>query len=97
MGDQDGEARDLASMGHSLIQKFEMERAVSYLARAMKGFLRLEIADGPRQLLPGLRMCLTTMGVKDFSAACERAKLEPRTVTELIKVLELRLPTPTAR
>jgi hypothetical protein len=84
-------------MGHSLIQKFEMERAVSYLARAMKGFLRLEIADGPRQLLPGLRMCLTTMGVKDFSAACERAKLEPRTVTELIKVLELRLPTPTAR
>ena len=55
------------------------------------------IADGPRKCLTGLRMCLTVLGPKEFSAVCENAKLEPRTVTELVKVLELRFPASTAR
>ena len=92
MGDPDGEARDRVGIGDTLVRKGDYETAAGYLTQALKAFLKLEIADGPRKCLTGLRMCLTVMGVKDFSAACEKAKLEPRTVTELIKVLELRQP-----
>jgi tetratricopeptide (TPR) repeat protein len=97
MGDPDGEARDRVGIGDTLVRKGNYESAAGYLTQALKAFLNLGIADGPRKCLTGLRMCLTVMGVKDFSAACEKAKLEPRTVTELVKVLELRLPAPTAR
>jgi tetratricopeptide (TPR) repeat protein len=97
MGDLDGEARDHVGIGDALVRKGDYEAAASYLTQALKAFLKLGIAEGPRKCLFGLRMCLTVLGVKEFSAVCENAKLEPRTVTELVKVLELRPTTPTAR
>jgi tetratricopeptide (TPR) repeat protein len=97
MGNLDGEARDRVGIGDALVRKCDYESAAGYLTQALKAFLRLEIADGPRRCLPGLRMCLTVLGPGEFSAACENAKLEPRTITELVKVLELRLPAPSAR
>jgi tetratricopeptide (TPR) repeat protein len=90
MGDPDGEARDRVGIGDVLVRRGDYLAAAGYLTQALKAFLKLEIADGPRKCLAGMRMCLTVLGVKDFSAACEKAKLEPRTVTELVKVLELR-------
>ncbi len=77
-----------------LVRKGECEPAASYLTQALKTFLKLGIAGGPRKCLAGLRMCLTVQGVEEFSAVCENAKLEPQTVAVLIKVLERRLPSP---
>lgn len=88
MGDPNGEAHDHVGIGDVLVRQHDFQMASGYLAKALKTFLRLGIADGPRKTLPGLRMCLTVLGPKDFCDACLAAKLEPRTVTELVKVLE---------
>jgi tetratricopeptide (TPR) repeat protein len=92
LGDPNGEAYDRVGIGDVLVRKGDYIAAAGYLTQALKAFLKLGIADGPRKCLSGLRMCLTVMGVKEFSAACAKAKLEPRSVTELLEVLELRQP-----
>jgi len=90
LGDPDGSARDRVGIGQSLATSGEYEQAVRYLARALADFLKLDVADGPRQCLLWLPQCLQGLGRDRFLAACVAAGLTSRTAATLVDILERR-------
>lgn len=90
LSDPDGAARDRVGIGQALVSKGEYEPAVSYLARALCDFLKLGVADGPRQCLLWLPQCLRGLGRDRFQTACAAAGLASRTAATLVSILERR-------